>query len=48
MAAIGSGPPVDRNDSITDLLQNLNLTAKEEDVVEFSDDEDGGQASVME
>jgi hypothetical protein len=48
MAAIGSGPLVDPDASVTDLLQNLNLTAEEEDVAEFSDNEDGEEASVME
>jgi hypothetical protein len=42
MAAIGSGPPVDPDANVADLLQNLNLTAEEEDVAEFSDDEDVG------
>jgi hypothetical protein len=40
MAMIGSGSPGDPDANITDLLQNLNLTAEEEDVVEFSDNED--------
>lgn len=40
MAAMGSGLPVDPDKQVADLLQNLNLTAEEEGVVEFSDDED--------
>jgi len=48
MAAIGSGLPVDPDANVADLLQNLNLTAEEEDVVEFSDDEDVEDPGRME
>ena len=34
--------------NVADLLQNLNLTAKEGDVVAFSDDEEDGEVSVVE
>jgi hypothetical protein len=42
MAVIGSGSPVDPDANIADLFQNLNLTAEEDSVAEFSDDEDVG------
>lgn len=35
MAAIRSGPPVDPDAHVADLLQNLNLTAEEEDIAEL-------------
>jgi hypothetical protein len=39
MASIGSEALGDSNDRVTDLLKNLNLTTEEEEVVQFSDDE---------
>lgn len=40
--------PVDPDASVADLLQNLNLTADEEDVAEFNDDEDVDASPVVE
>jgi hypothetical protein len=48
MDAIGSGSPVDLDASVTDLMRNLNLTVEEEDVAEFSDDEDVDAPQVVE
>lgn len=46
MVTIGSGTPVDPDASVANLLQNLNLIAEEEDVAEFSDDEDFEEAAM--
>lgn len=48
MATIGSGSPGNPDDNVADLLQNLHLTRDEEDVAEFSDDEDTDEPTVME
>lgn len=40
MAEVGKGSPVAPDASVADLLQNLNLTAEEADVAEFSDEEE--------
>lgn len=48
MATIGSGLPGEPETHVEDLLQNLNLTAEEGDVAEFSDDEDGGEDPAVE
>lgn len=47
MDAVGGGKPVNPDEHVADLLQNLNLTV-EGDVVAFSDDEDDGEVSVVE
>lgn len=48
MAVIRSGSPGAPDANVADLLQKLNLTAEEEDVVEFSDDEDFDAPSEVE
>jgi hypothetical protein len=48
MAAIEGGRLGFTKDNVADLLQNLNLTAKEGDVVEFSDKEDDGGSATVE
>lgn len=42
------GSPADQEASVADLLQNLNLTTEEGDMVEFSDDEDTGETPAVE
>jgi hypothetical protein len=42
MADKGGGSSENRESSVADLLEKLNLTAEEEQVVEFNDDEDDG------
>lgn len=44
MATNGGGP----SPNVTDLLQKLNLTAEEEQVIDFSDEEDYGDEAVAE
>jgi hypothetical protein len=48
MATIGGGRPGFPKDNVADLLQNLNLTAEEGDVAEFSDKEDDGGSATVE
>lgn len=48
MAAIGSGSLGNPDDNVADLLQSLNLTVEEEDIAEFSDNEDIEESVVVE
>ena len=48
MAANGGGKPGQPDEGVADLLKNLNLTAGEGDVAEFSDDEEDMEAAVVE
>lgn len=47
MAATGNGSPGDRENHVADLMQNLNLTNEEEEVAEFSDEEDMEDTAVV-
>lgn len=47
MSTSGGGVPVNPDEHVTDLLQNLNLTTEEGDVASFSDDEEDGEISVV-
>lgn len=48
MSSIGGEKPVNPDDSVADLLQNLNLTAEEGDMAVFSDDEEDADVEVVE
>jgi hypothetical protein len=48
MATIGKGTSINPDDNVTDMLKNLNLTAEEEEVVEFSGDEEGDDSPMVE
>lgn len=36
-----------RDPNVADMFQRLNLTAEEEEIMEFSDDEDGGTMHML-
>jgi hypothetical protein len=45
MASVGSDSPAQPDVNVTDLLKNLNLTAEEEEVLAFDDDDEAGDAN---
>jgi hypothetical protein len=48
MASVGSDSPAQPDVNVTDLLKNLNLTAEEEEVLAFDDDEAGDANPTVE
>jgi hypothetical protein len=48
MAAIGGGKPGQPDEGVADQLKNLSLTVEKWDVLEFSDDEEDMEATVVE
>jgi hypothetical protein len=48
MATIGKGTSINPDDNVAVMLKNLNLTAEEEEVAEFSGDEEGDDSPMVE